>query len=179
MSSNPMSTLLNPVRLQILKTLLVIEKATPKEMGDQLKDVPTTTLYRHLNTMIEEGVLEIVSEKQKRGTMERTYRIRKNPLPSLRLHADEMSASELLELFYSFSISQMMDFSQMLGKENPKVESDHIGFSTYLLHLNDEELKNFKSDLGNILKVYGVKTEHEGSRIHKFSLTFLPEQGSK
>jgi len=41
--------------------------------------VPPTSLYRHLGHLIDAGVLDVVSERRVRGTVERTYVARAAP----------------------------------------------------------------------------------------------------
>lgn len=68
--------LLHPDRLRIL---MVFDgegggrRLTAGELGAELPDVATATLYRHLTALVEAGALEVVSTRQARGTVERTY----------------------------------------------------------------------------------------------------------
>lgn len=62
----------DPLKLRLLKAFAEAPKATKqvaKELGENV-----TKLYRHVDTLHDDGLLVVVEEKQKRGTVERTFR---------------------------------------------------------------------------------------------------------
>ena len=62
----------DPLKLQLLQAFAEDPKTTKQvatELGESI-----TKLYRHVDALHDAGLLEIVSEKQKRGTVERTFR---------------------------------------------------------------------------------------------------------
>ena len=56
--------LLHPVRLRIVQALLPRRQLTAQEIGRHLGDVPQATLYRHLNKLLDGGIIEIVHESR-------------------------------------------------------------------------------------------------------------------
>lgn len=61
----------DPLKLQLLQAFAEGAKTTKQvaaELGESI-----TKLYRHVDALHEAGLLEIAAEKQKRGTMERTF----------------------------------------------------------------------------------------------------------
>ena len=62
----------DPLKLQLLQAFAE-EPKTTKQVAAEL-DESITKLYRHVDALHDAGLLEIVSEKQKRGTVERTFR---------------------------------------------------------------------------------------------------------
>lgn len=65
---------MHPIRLQILWAV-VGQDLTPQQIGAILSDVPQATLYRHIQKMVQMGVLEVVRETPIRGTVEKVYRL--------------------------------------------------------------------------------------------------------
>jgi len=64
--------LADPLKLQLLRAFA--EKArTTKDVANELGE-SVTKLYRHVDALHDAGLLEIAAEKQKRGTIERTFR---------------------------------------------------------------------------------------------------------
>lgn len=62
----------DPLKLQLLQAFAESAKTTKQvaaELGESI-----TKLYRHVDALHDAGLLEIAGEKQKRGTVERTFR---------------------------------------------------------------------------------------------------------
>jgi DNA-binding transcriptional ArsR family regulator len=64
--------LADPLKLQLLRAFAESEKTT-KQVAAEL-DESITKLYRHVDALHDAGLLEIVQETPKRGTVERTFR---------------------------------------------------------------------------------------------------------
>lgn len=63
--------LADPLKLRILRSLAEGPKTTrvvARELGENL-----TRLYRHVDALRESGLIELISERRKRGTVERTF----------------------------------------------------------------------------------------------------------
>lgn len=61
-----------PLKLQLLQAFAECAKTT-KQVAAELGE-SVTKLYRHVDALHDAGLLEIAAEKQKRGTVERTFR---------------------------------------------------------------------------------------------------------
>lgn len=64
--------LADPFKLQLLQAFAEAPKTTKRvaaELGESI-----TKLYRHIDALHDAGLLEVVQEEQKRGTIERTFR---------------------------------------------------------------------------------------------------------
>lgn len=62
----------DPLKLQLLQAFAEGDKTT-KQVATEL-DESVTKLYRHVDALHDAGLLEVVQETQKRGTVERTFR---------------------------------------------------------------------------------------------------------
>jgi predicted ArsR family transcriptional regulator len=62
----------DPLKLQLLQAFAESAKTT-KQVATELGE-NVTKLYRHVDALHAAGLLEIAAEKQKRGTVERTFR---------------------------------------------------------------------------------------------------------
>ena len=62
----------DPLKLELLQTFAEGEKTT-KDAAVALGE-SVTKLYRHVDALFDAGLLEIVQETRKRGTVERTFR---------------------------------------------------------------------------------------------------------
>jgi len=61
----------DPLKLQLLQAFADGAKTTKQVAGELNESV--TKLYRHVDALHDAGLLEIAEEKQKRGTIERTF----------------------------------------------------------------------------------------------------------
>lgn len=64
--------LADPLKLELLR-VFAERPATTKDVASALGE-NVTKLYRHVDALHDAGLLEIVGEQQKRGTVERTFR---------------------------------------------------------------------------------------------------------
>lgn len=64
--------LADPLKLRIIQCFAEGPKTT-REVADQLGE-NLTRLYRHVDALLDAGLIEITAERQKRGAIERTFR---------------------------------------------------------------------------------------------------------
>ena len=62
----------DPFKLKLLEGF-AIKPATTKQVADRMGE-KAPRLYRHVDALVDEGLLELVEEKPKRGTIERYYK---------------------------------------------------------------------------------------------------------
>lgn len=72
---NKAEILMHPVRIKISQALMRNREngLTPLEMLKIIKDVPQATLYRHIQVLLDSGVIRIVKEKKVRSVSEKYY----------------------------------------------------------------------------------------------------------
>ena len=61
--------------MRILQALYDADPQTTAQLRERLPDIAPATMYRHIATLADAGVLEVDSEKRVRGTVERSYRV--------------------------------------------------------------------------------------------------------
>lgn len=60
---------MNPTRMRIIQIMLVKGKVTTKLLADLCEDIPQATLYRNVNRLIQDGLVEVVGENKIRGVL--------------------------------------------------------------------------------------------------------------
>ena len=88
--------LTDPFKLKLLERFAG-KPVTTKQVADRMGE-KAPRLYRHVDALVEEGLLELVEEKPKRGTIERYYRTvaeRFEVHPDLFIASEEGSADAL------------------------------------------------------------------------------------
>jgi DNA-binding HxlR family transcriptional regulator len=138
--------LLHPVRLRIVQAFLTDRVLTTRELQAEIPDVSVATLYRHIGVLVVAAVLEVVSERKIRGTVERTYRLTSG---SLRIDADveAMSTEDHRQSFIVFVASLLADFDRYLADGDNDLARDTVGYRQMAAYLTDDELRALIDDL--------------------------------
>lgn len=145
-------TVMNPSRLRILECFIQSGDATAAEIQTQLSDIPTASLYRHINILLEDGWLELVSERKVRGATERRYK-----LASTRANENyDMQVSDVL-------LSLLATFKAYFAEEDSDPVRDMLLVSTATLMLSDEEFEQFLIEQAELEQKY-LGRQSDGKR---------------
>lgn len=146
MNSNEQKILLNQVRHRILQFVAKNGRATSREIGQELCDIPQASLYRQIKTLNDSGFLQVIDERRVRGTLESTYQI----APALT--GDDSGRSDLSIQFALLSIAQEFDQYDRDNNQNGLLD-----FSSLPVFMSDEEYSNYVADIVRLTQKY---TEH-------------------
>ena len=147
------STLLHPVRLRIIQTLLADGDLTPHQLHAHLVDVPIATLYRHINHLTSHGLIEVAQERLVRGTHEQTYRVTPgmaNPTPQ---DLSSLSREELMTVFTVFTTGLIGDFSAYIRDgDRPDLTEDRVNFTQASFWATQAEVDTFLDTVSQALQ---------------------------
>jgi hypothetical protein len=143
--------LLHPVRLRVVQAFLGDRALTTAQLGEQLADVPTATLYRQVGVLADGGVLEVVGERKVRGTVERTYRLRADAASVGPEAAAAMTEEEHRRAFLTFVAGLLADFDRYLDRGDADLARDLVGYRQAAMYLSDAELLELLRDLADVL----------------------------
>ena len=164
--------MLNPIRLRIVQELAKTQEMTTSELCRKLPDIPRATLYRHVNLLLENNILTVVSEKRVRGSLERT----------LALNVGEISKHNNLEnaaqTALAFLMSKYASFQNYFSGENPEPGRDKVFLNNTILLANDEEFEQFLLELREILIKYNFEFA-EGRKPRDISIISAPLKKEK
>lgn len=153
--ARPQSTadiVLHPVRLRIIQALLGGRERTTAQIAAELGDVSTATLYRHVATLAEAGILDVVGEQRVRGAVERTYALRAK---AAELQAEDvagMSPEEHRVAFIAFLAGVLAGFERYLETGDIDLARDGVGYRHLALWLTDEELQGLLRDVRDVVR---------------------------
>ncbi len=143
--------ILHPIRMRIL-IAAAGRQMTAQQIGSLMPDVAQTTLYRHLNALVEGGVLSVVAENPVRGTVEKVYALIES---AGRLSAEEvahLSGDDQLRYFMIFLSTLLHDFSAYVDAGVPDTAaSSNALYSKVPLYLTDAELQQLVQQSGALL----------------------------
>jgi DNA-binding transcriptional ArsR family regulator len=178
---NKAEILMHPVRIKISQALMRNREngLTPLEMLKIIKDVPQATLYRHIQVLLDAGVIRIVKEKKVRSVSEKYYTLNEE---EARLSGEEWKKSsnkQKLNYFSYYQLSLMTQYQNYLTKlEEKNCSEDGSTFSLLEIKLDDESFINFQNELNDLMvKYYNATNENtkQDTPIRTIGVTIIPE----
>ncbi|MED3908638.1 helix-turn-helix domain-containing protein [Peribacillus simplex] len=178
---NKAEILMHPVRIKISQALMRNREngLTPLEMLKIIKDVPQATLYRHIQVLLDSGVIRIVKEKKVRSVSEKYYVLNEE---EARLSGEEWKKSsneKKVNYFSYYQLSLMTQYQNYLTKlEERDCAEDGSTFSLIELKLDDESFINFQNELNDLMLKYYKATNQsakQDSPIRTIGVTIIPE----
>jgi predicted ArsR family transcriptional regulator len=175
MPNTKVSLMLHPDRLQILTTISA-RQLTAQDLAQEL-DIPMTSLYRHLNLLVEGGLLKIVAENPIRGTVEKVYALPAPPSLSAEDLAgmDKTACEQAFMVYIATLISDVQRYlATKQDDEALDVLADGVELSKVRLFLTDDEFHEMNGQITRLMMqaVENKPTQDRKPRI--FSYLFLP-----
>ena len=174
MNQGVLKSLLNPIRMKIFQHVLMNEGVTTADLAKVLPDVPQASLYRHINKMVQDEILSVVSENKIRGVYEKVYAIQNNPLTSINKIVEEEDREQLYMVCYTFTMSLLMDFGNYLKRDTIDLQGDKVGFRSIPLYMSDAESDRFLKGLYDLLESVLDYEPTEERTLRKFSYAVMP-----
>lgn len=167
--------LLHPVRLRIVLLLAARSNLTAQEIGRFLDDVPQATLYRHLNSLRQADIIQVVEERPTGGSLERVYAL--NTGATYLSPEDVASASkdDHMRYFTTFCVHLFGLFDTYLRREHIDLVQDGVGYQTHVMHLSDEEFMQFITELRALMTTYISKKPSPERSPRTFTTIFIPD----
>lgn len=175
MRTKPLSraeAMLHPQRLAILRALAT-RPQTAKELLGALPGLPQATLYRHVALLLENGVIEVVDERQARGTSERTYGLATESV----LSAAELAGADRddhFRWFATFLAGLLGEYGHYLERPEIDLERDGVGYREHVLHLSDEELRQMLAELREVVGARAGHSPGPGRAPRLFATVSMP-----
>jgi DNA-binding transcriptional ArsR family regulator len=176
MPSPKAGLILHPVRIQII-TAMSNQRMTAGELSEILPDIPQTTLYRHLNALLDGGVIQVVAENPVRGTVERVYALVAPPSITPEDLRD-MSRQDYERLATLALSSFMGDIRRYLSRkpEGAPIDflADGMDFNKVQLNLSDDEFQRMNKQIFTIMAAAAQNPPSPERRRRVFSYLFIP-----
>ena len=170
--------ILHPVRMRVIQVLGTGKSYTAQQLAEALSDVPPATLYRHLSKLLQGGILEVVSQRQVRGTQEKTYALKAQAAILGPEEFGKASREDHMRYFVSFLATLMSDYGRYLQRETLDPVADGVGYRTTPLNLSDAEFKQMLQALQEAIRPFVGLPEHPERTIRHFSTVLIPGQAA-
>ena len=153
-------------------------EATTAELAQDLPDVSTASLYRHISALTSAGYLQVVGERRIRGAVERTYRLPAERQSSAeftladREVAATLSEGEQRAAFAIFSAGLMAAYDGYLARDDRDVATDPVGYRTTPVYVDEDDVAELTEQL---MTVMAAKLKREpGKRRVLLSTVLIP-----
>lgn len=166
--------LLHPVRMRIIQTMISGEK-TAYQIQECLPDVPPPTVYRQLQRLEKAGLIEVVSKKQVRGAVEKTFALVQNGAEITQEELARMTPDDHNRLFFTFMVNLLGDFEQYTAGHELDMAKDGAGFRQLSLYLTMEERLQLAKELANAANKYALNEPAKNRRRYTMASIFIPE----
>jgi DNA-binding transcriptional ArsR family regulator len=166
--------LLHPVRIRIAQAVSGRELTT-KELAEEMSDVPTSSIYRHMSQLLDAGFIKVTDSRQVRGTFEKTYTL--NTEQSV-LGAEDMAAlspEEHVEYFTTWLGAVLERGTSFLRSTTGDPREKGFGYRFNPLWLTDRELAEVKAQLEEIYAKYRVSGGEPERRRQLLTTILIPD----
>ncbi len=150
--TNDMNTILNPVRMRIIQSLITRKNITTNELSEFMNDIPKTTLYRHVRILIESNILTVVSEKKIRGSLERTLALNLSSLTDL------STPENAIKNTFGFLMNIYARFENYLTVNKDNIAKQKVFCSNAVMMMSDEEFDSYLMELNALFKKYNLES---------------------
>ena len=175
MNKSKADLILHPIRMRIIQALFPEGNRTTQQLAERLSDVPQATLYRHLNTLLKAGLIQVADERRIRGTTEKTYALSKNAADLTPDDVTEKSSGQHMELFMKFVASMVGTYGQYVGQTSYDLYRDGISFRQAQLYLDDEEYRTLLTEIRAHMSKHAGNEPGQGRRLRNIWTIIVPE----
>jgi DNA-binding transcriptional ArsR family regulator len=139
--------LAHPVRLRIVHAMRGDRELTTGQLCALLPDVSKAMVYRHVDLLAAEGILEVAGEHRVRGAVERVFRLRQDRAV---IGADafrSMLPGDHRHGFFTALAVLVAEFNAYLEKDSSDPVADLVGYRQHAIWLSRDELTELISGL--------------------------------
>lgn len=176
MGTNAAEILLHPIRLRIVQALAGRRRLSPTEIARELVDVAPASLYRHVNRLLDAGVIAVVGERPARGTPERVYALVEGAADLSPADLASLSKDDHMRFFTVFCGSLLGDFGRYLARDDPDLVADGVGYRQLPLELSDQELAELVGRINAAIAPVLGNGPAPGRRRRMFTTIVMPTE---
>ncbi len=167
--------ILHPIRMRVLMALSG-QKKTSQQLADELRDIPQATLYRHIALLAKANVIQVVEQRQVRGSIEKVYTIVERAANLTAEDVAGFSKDDHMRYFIAFIASLLDDFSRYLQRvEIVDLMADAISFNKFPLELSDSEMKMLSEQINAAFAAHANNQPAPNRRRRSFSFIIMPD----
>ncbi|MCY8234992.1 transcriptional regulator [Priestia endophytica] len=178
---NKVEVLMHPVRMKICQALMRNKEngLTPLEMVEVIEDVPRATLYRHIQVMVDSGILRVIKEKKVKSVSEKYYALNEEEALLNGEEWKKATGKEKLDYVSYYQVLLMTQYQNYLKKlEEQNRQEDGATFSLVELKIDEEHFINFQNELNTLMNKYydmALNKNTKDTPVRTIALTIIPD----
>jgi len=165
----------NQVRFKIALELIDRDEGLSiMQLHKLLKEIPQATLYRHVNSMIEDSLLKVVGNQRVGKVEEKIYALNTT---GYRIKEEDWASATYTEKANFISFYFVYILQNYKNYHDSRVEEgsqDKSTFSLVKLNLPDESFNEFQSELRSLLEKYHQLSRDNEDQERVVSLVIVP-----
>jgi DNA-binding transcriptional ArsR family regulator len=173
MAKGEADLILHPQRYRILQTLLGRQMST-QQIADHMPDIPQSSIYRHLKTLLEAGLVQVAETNRIKGIEEKTYTV--GEIPTIR--GDELShytRAEHQRFFGAYLSYLLKGFSEFIqAVEVVDLQAERAGFSENVFYATTQELDELLEKIKSALQPLHENGKKPERQRQMFSVITFP-----
>jgi hypothetical protein len=170
--------IIHPVRLRIIQAFGADRRLTAQRVFALLPDVPHASVYRHLKTLVDGGVLAVVEERPVRAVYEKVYALAPAAANVGPAEYGLQSADEHRRYFAIFLGLLLGDFERYLETHPAAdVRTDGVAYYQMPLYVNPEEYQQLVASLQAVLAPLLAHGSAPGRQRRLLSIIAMPAAG--
>lgn len=144
---DPLNLLAHPIRLRIVHAMGGGRLLTTAQLRARIPEASQATVYRHIDLLVEGGVLEVAEECRVRGAVQRHYRLRQDRAVIGSELARSLTPEDHRQAFATAMTALLAEFSGYLDREGADPVADQVGYRQHALWLSPSELTEMIAEL--------------------------------
>ncbi|MCL2392130.1 MAG: hypothetical protein FWC66_05905 [Oscillospiraceae bacterium] len=172
-----MECLTNPIKNKLLLEVINQGQTTAKMLAEKNKSIPQATLYRYLNKMVSDGVLEVVEERQVRNVKEKVYASAIDFEAHVKEMIAENSGEAYLRMFQQFTIGLLNEFKVYSEQDSIDILNDGSGFRVASFCATHDELKELSEKIWKLVEPYKKRAMTSERRARSLAVVVTPPTG--
>ncbi len=176
MASERANLILHPIRLRILGELAG-RALTTAQLGQLLPDLPQATLYRHVKTLLDNGLIAVHAETRINGATERTYSLARQ---DLRLEPEDlrsMTHEDHRQAFGVYTATLHQTFERFVSNvPQEQLGSGKLRYNWGAVYMTDEEFAAFSTRFAELTHELFTQTPAPGRKRYVLASVVIPEE---
>lgn len=165
----------NQVRFKIALELIDIDEGLSiLQLNKLLKEVSQATLYRHVNSMVEDDLLKVVGINRSGKVEEKLYALNTQAYKVSQEDWQSATYSERIRFITYYFMYILQNYKNYHERSVEEQTQDQSTFSLVKLNLTEETFNDFQSELGSLMEKYYNAQEPEQGTERAVSLVIIP-----
>lgn len=165
----------NQVRFKIALELIDVEEGLSiLQLNKLLKEVSQATLYRHVNSMVEDDLLKVVGINRSGKVEEKLYALNTQAYKVSQEDWQSATYNERIRFITYYFMYILQNYKNYHERSVEGQSRDQSTFSLVKLNLTEDTFNDFQSELGSLMEKYYNAQEPEQGTERAVSLVIIP-----